>query len=52
MRLFERLLELEAYGAREALMEIDERVAPGLPQRPRLPRRRKTSRRGAAARAA
>jgi hypothetical protein len=46
MRLFERLLELEAYGAREALFEIDERETSSLPSRPRIPRRRR-ARRGA-----
>jgi len=45
MTLFERLLEIEAYGAREALLEIDERSVNAMPTQPRLPRRRRGNRR-------
>ena len=39
LAMFEQLVEIDAYQARETLDEIDRRVRPGVPPRRRLPRR-------------
>lgn len=44
-KLFEMLLDIDAYAARSTLDEIDNRFRSGPPRRPRLPRRRRENRR-------
>ena len=48
LELFEQLVELQAYSARETLEQIDNRFRIHAPQARRLPRRRRAKRRSAA----
>lgn len=45
LELFEQLVEIQAYSAKETLEQIDNRFRNHAPQRPRLPRRNRTTRR-------
>jgi 5-methylcytosine-specific restriction endonuclease McrA len=51
LELFEQLVEIQAYTAKETLEQIDNRFRNQAPQRQRLPRRNRTARRRAARRA-